>query len=482
MANMNELLELLDFGRVDSESETELDIKFLRTDDFDQFTRPENAVILGAKGSGKSALFEMFSKYEQQARNLAGDRIDDVFFVTGTGFKDVKELTTDDIQKLMVNPNFDFDETWQLYIAIKIAMKLGELGYCSGENLSEFLKQSGQLADFRVLPVLRGLWGLIIGTPLSGIDLEIKGVKVKIGGKRQIDTQDILLEINNLLEQENKDCWILFDKIDELFSNNYDRRKTCIESLFRVYLQFVHRYPRIKLKIFLRNDIWNTLQFVNKSHISDKIMELRWSKESLMALMIKRACSKKEILEYICNKTGISYEDILTKDNLDKCFYSIFDSQVYKGQNEAKVIDWMMARITDGLGGKYPRELINFGNVSKEIQRINYPEEDDFLISGNAIKEAYYKVSEVKCATYLSEFPSLQRHFERFRGLDKSSFEREELVVLMKGLKPNRDVMIQHLYEVGILFPIGGPSVNALKFEIPKLFRFGLGLVIRGRP
>lgn len=482
MKSTSELLSILNFGNVDSESEVNLDLKFLKTDDFEQFIRPEIALILGVKGSGKSALFEMFSKYEKQSRKLARNKVDNAIFVTGTGFKDVKELTTDDIQKLMSQPDFDFDNTWQLYIAIKTAIKLGELGYCSGENLSGFLKQSGQMVDLRVLPIIKSLWGLIMGTPPKGIDIDIKGVKIKIGGKIQIDTYDILLEINNLLEQENKECWILFDKIDELFANDYNKRKICIESLFRVYLQFVHKYPRIKLKIFLRKDIWNTLQFTNKSHLSDKSIELSWDKESLVALLLKRACSNEDILEYICEKTSIPKQDIFDRQNLEKAFYSIFEEQVYKGKREAKVVDWMIARITDGLGGNYPRELINFGNISKGLHLKNYSIDSNFLICGLAIRDAYYKVSDIKCSTYLSEFPSLQKHFERFNGCDNSEFERKDLIKLMDGLAPTGDEMIRQLYEIGILLPIGNPTVNAKKFAIPRIFRSGLGLVMRGRP
>lgn len=60
----DELLEALEFGSVDSESEKNLDSKFIRTKDFNDFLNPQKALILGAKGSGKSALFQMFSKYE----------------------------------------------------------------------------------------------------------------------------------------------------------------------------------------------------------------------------------------------------------------------------------------------------------------------------------------------------------------------------------------------------------------------------------
>ena len=205
---------------------------------------PKKALILGAKGSGKSALFQMFSKYENKARELAHLEKNKVLIVTGTGFNDVKELQTDDFNKLLKQEEASFDSIWELYIATKIAIKLGKAGYYTGENLIEFYKQAGLIEDFRILSILRQLWGMVIGTPIQGIDIEVKGVKIKIGGKYSIDTQDMLSEINETLNMEDMDCWILFDKIDELFSNDYQKRKLCIESLFRTYLKFVNRFPR----------------------------------------------------------------------------------------------------------------------------------------------------------------------------------------------------------------------------------------------
>lgn len=480
--NKAELLEALEFGNVDSETEKDLDSKFIKTEDFNNFIKPQKALVLGAKGSGKSALFQMFAKYEESARALAGLNKNEVLIVTGTGFNDVKELQTDDFRNLLRQADADFDHIWELYIAVKIALKLGKEGYYTGENLVEFYKQAGLLEDFRILPILKQLWGMVIGTPTQGIDIDIKGIKVKIGGKYSIDTQDMLAEVENILECENMDCWILFDKIDELFSDDYDKRKMCIESLFRIYLKFVNRFPRIKFKIFLRNDIWSTLEFVNKSHISDKCVELSWNENNLLEMLLRRALNTEKILEYVINETGLNNDELLLPINLEEVFYTIFAKQVYKGRREATVIAWSLARITDGLGGKYPRELINLANYAKEEQKLVGGFEDNCLISGNAIKKAFNKVSITKCDTYLSEFPKLRVHFERFRGKDTAKYTREELGELMEGLEPSGDEMIRNLYETGMLEAQHGKGSADNSFEVPKLFRIGLGLVLRGRP
>ncbi len=108
--------------------------------------------------------------------------------------------------------------------------------------------------------------------------------------------------------------------------------------------------------------------------------------------------------------------------------------------------------------------------------------EENCLISGMAVKKAFSKVSEVKCDTYLSEFPRLRKHFDRFRGRDTSRYSREGIFKLMNGLEPQGDDMIQELYETGMLESKRGKASADNIFEIPKLYRIGLGLVLRGRP
>jgi hypothetical protein len=52
-----------------------------------------------------------------------------------------------------------------------------------------------------------------------GIDINIRGVKIKIGGKYNIDTQDILGDINDGLEQESLDCLISGMAVKKVFSS-----------------------------------------------------------------------------------------------------------------------------------------------------------------------------------------------------------------------------------------------------------------------
>lgn len=93
-------------------------------------------------------------------------------------------------------------------------------------------------------------------------------------------------------------------------------------------------------------------------------------------MLLKRVLNVDEISEYVINETGLEKEELILPINLEEVFYTIFARQVYKGKREASVIAWSLARITDGLGGKYSREFINLANYAQEEQKQMGREED----------------------------------------------------------------------------------------------------------
>lgn len=297
----------------------------------------------------------------------------------------------------------------------------------------------------------------------------------------------LLYEEQQILANSGEQLWLLFDRIDELQSSDPDERRKLIESLFRVQLSFMSRFPNIRLKIFLRTDIWSEINFTNKTHISDKMIFLDWDEERLLRLIDKRIIASDRVRDYVESKLGMDLDpnsiEELSKGKLHEIFYSVFADQVYSGPREADLFDWMVSRITDGLGGIYPRELILFCKIAKEEQLKANDDPDERLIEGKPVRNAYYKVSETRVDTYLSEFPDLQDHIHQFSGKRQAEFERSELESMFEGLSPAGDDAIDRLHDVGVLKPKGGKDHSvASEFEIPRLYREGLGLVIRGRP
>ena len=131
-------------------------------------------------------------------------------------------------------------------------------------------------------------------------------------------------------------------------------------------------------------------------------------------LLLKRAAYNCDINNLLCRVSPNNDWE----SNIDGCFNVLFPEKVYPGSREAKAMSWIIERSTDGLGGVYPREIINFANYAKQAE---LKSEDDGLkqefdcetplISGLSIRNTFSSVSKVKVQSYLSEFEHLSKHF-----------------------------------------------------------------------
>lgn len=482
-----EALRALDFGSVNSESEDDLDRLFVRTGDFDKFLRPKVWLALGAKGTGKSALFELFTKYEDTARHLAGESLDDVILAAGTGFGDLTEIATGEIQALKHEvEGYDHDKLWRLYIAIKCGLALDESFEIPKGPLKELLRAVGGRRDYRIGSLLSQLWTLAIGRAPNSVKLSAGGASVSLsGGNRQLDVVTLLEDVNAALAKSNKTIWLLFDKIDEIWPSDRAERKSALEGLMTASMHIRRTFPAIQPVVLLRTDLWSELDFTNKDHLTDKTIILNWGPGHLASLLVKRALSNAPVREYV-HKTipklaGREVEE-WTADEVLEALKEIFPPTAYPGEREAEIMDWLMERVTDGLNTALPRDTIVLANSAAENQRDRGEVGTSSILTRESVREAFTRTSEVRNESFLAEFPELREHFLRFSGQTKAEFTRQELLDLMSGLEPTGDALLGRLFEIGLIRPNTGRVLTARTFQIPRLYRTGLGLVIRGRP
>jgi hypothetical protein len=483
----DQALRVLDFGKVDAESEVDLEQRFVRTADFEQFARDDIWVALGPKGTGKSALFEIFAKHEAIARDLTVDGLKDVIITTGTGFGDLSELATGDIERLKNEDGYDHDRLWRLYIAVRAALGVADAGIPVGNGpLRDLHRALGTTSDRRILPLMKSLWQTVVGDAPSQISIASHGATVTIhGGKRGLDVVALLQEVQDALDGAGKHLWLLFDKIDEIFPADPHERRAAIEGLMTASMAIRRQFPAIQPKILLRTDIWQDLLFTNKSHLTDKRVQLSWSKDQLAVLLLKRGCADP-VVRALVEETvpALKGNDVesLSPNQVEDCLKVIFPSTVYPGEREAQIVDWITARVTDAQGTVLPRETIMLGNKAQQEQsRGGGHASDTSLLSRDAVRNAFTFVSTERVSSYLAEFPDVEEHLKRFRGQQTAIFPRSDLESLMEGLQPSGVQLFDRLFEIGVLEPLQGTTVTAARFEVPRLYRVGLGLVIRGR-
>jgi hypothetical protein len=218
---------------------------------------------------------------------------------------------------------------------------------------------------------------------------------------------------------------------------------------------------------------------------------MRWRSPWLLKLVVARAVSDPNVQTY-CETTVGEKVDVAavingSDDFVLKVFYAIFEPRMGIIRKEGfgpATHEWILKRLVDGLGMRFPRELIHLGNMAvvrqRELDRIEGKHQSERLISSKALRSAFEAVSEYRCETYLNaEFPHLAEHFNCLRGKETSVFTKDQLLADFKGLDPKGEDAIRTVQDVGVISPIGKNADSAKRFEIPLLYRSGLGIVER---
>ena len=502
-----EVLAKLNFGRVDAESDTRFEYCFIGTDMLRHVLQPQHSLVLGSKGSGKSAVFRLLCMDKDHVKPLLPKGYDDIFPIPVYGLYYEEYIYGTELREMKSGSIDDFRYFWLLIIGLKTVTflvqndKIKSLVSKSKDNeLRNAFKIISQVVDDLELEQEKSTIGKIkqrIGQlvkPGSREPNNITGSMPKLlegdfRHKTGMSVTAMLDKIDIVLRGTNTLAWLMLDKLDLMFIDDFEKLKASITGLVQLLIEQSNRFKNIHFKIFLRSDIYRQLRIVNKSHLISYTTEMKWNDSLLLKLLVSRAIADSTIQKYCEELVGeeVKVADVINGDDEDvlKLFYAIFESTMAgEDDNDSDIPflhTWMLRNLTDGMGNVYPREQIHLGNLAAEKQiEINRREGEHAskrLISSEALREAFALLSIYRCDTYLySEFPHLSKHFDVFRGVEKINFTREELYKLFEKLTPNGDEGIRAVYDTGLLQPLGRSVDSSMEFKIPLLYRVGLGI------
>ncbi len=500
MIDPQQTLTCLNFGRVDGESDNRFNTCFIGTEMLRQVLQPQHSLIVGNKGSGKSAICRLLSEDLQKVRPLLPKNYSEIYCIPAYGLQSEQFLPDVDLRELQPSSVDDFRDFWLLYLGLKTATTLlndPKVSEAVQKGKNERLRES-----YETLHTILVNLGLRTETnPLKKVKLQLfgrpkaapkaaapAGVSAATDFKHKTGMSIIaLLEHVDVVLQETKGlAWLMLDKLDLLFVDDFPKLKSAITGLVQLLVQYGNQFKNIHLKIFLRNDIYRQLHIVNKSHLVSYSSDMKWPGHLLLKLLVARAVVDPHVRAYceeqLGEKVDVSNVILGADDYVKRIFYTIFEPTMGSSEATATPTDqWILRRLVDGTGSSFPRELIHLGNRAvekqREMNRAANKHCSTKLISGKALKEAFEVISAYRCDTYLySEFPHLSKHFDVFRGSDTAVFHRQELYMLFEPLGIKGDDAIRAVYDTGLLMPLGNNVDSSRKFKVPLLYRQGLGV------
>jgi len=482
-----DLIQTISFGESIAELEAEkLKDYFFKTEYWRLLRNDTIDVIYGAKGAGKSALY---TSVTNDVNSLFDENILVALAENPTGNTAFSNLKNDP-----PTTERDFVRLWKLYFLVITARVFDEYGIddTNAKKVKQILIDCNLIpAQNKLASFLKACFDFIksfkngreVSTtaefdPITGM-YSGQRFSVAFGEPSKSDFEKGLIPIeyvydllSSSLKANNIRLWIIIDRLDVAFIESEDLETNALRALFKAYLD-LSQFEEIKLKIFLRDDIWVRITsegFREASHIT-KFQNIIWSSEYLLNLLIRRVLDNNALVEsFQLNKDEI-LSDIHKQEEL---FYKLFPKQIDNGAKKPATLDWMLSRTRDGKGINTPRELIQLLSYARniELKRLeNGINEllDDNIISRQSFKEAVPLVSKQRIEqTLYAEYPTMKDYIERLKG-DKAEHNIHTLSQKWSVTEGEALTIAKRLENVGF-FEVKG-DLNNPKFKIPFIYR-----------
>jgi len=489
------VLRELTFGQRVAEDETDLlSTYFVETDDWAQLATGKIDVVYGMKGAGKSALYHLLTSKREEFRERG--------IVLATA-ENPRGATV--FQNLLNEPpksEPEFIGLWKLYFACLLQAEVEELGLdCEDARaLRDALQEANLLRGGanlnRLLAAVRRYvsnWFRPAQSVESSVGIDVSGT-AKLGGKIVFVEPDLgaandLMMVDELLRfadhalrRSGNTVWILLDRLDVAFAEHEQMEINALRALFRVYLDLL-TFTNIRLKIFLRSDIWariTHLGFREASHVT-RHLTISWNRAALLNLLVRRLAHNEQLRLFY----GIGEEvSSSTTEEQEELFFRVFPGQVEVGPNKPRSFDWMLGRTRDGTKNNAPRELIHFLNSLRDVQvrrhelgELPHPEGEN-LFARAAFKAALPDVSKVRLEqTLYAEYPQLRGHIEELRGA-KATQTVDTLASAWRMSPGDAATTATALAKIGFFEERG--ERDEYTYWVPFLYRDALNLVQGG--
>jgi hypothetical protein len=477
------------FGaRVAEKELKELSNYFVETDEWRQLLTDHADIVFGEKGSGKSALYSLLAQ------------ADDELLASNVLVVPVEKPLGKPVFNLFLSEppgtEAEFIGIWKLYFltvtagllrewkietepARKVFDALEKAGLDVSPNKLELVLRCVRAYVKRVSQIESG----IALDPTSGVPLAVTA-KITLADPagpsdllNQVSIDELLKEANAALEEIDIAVWLALDRLDVVFSEHFKLEEMALRALFRTYRD-IDDLPNIKLKLFLRSDIWRRITtdgFREQSHFTEALT-INWDRHSLLSLVTRRLLKNGDLREYY----GLDGEN-LDAETQERLLSSVLPHQLNPSGGAA--FDWLVKLVSDGSGHAMPRELIHLVIAARSCQmsRVENGHEipsGEVLFDAHSINTAHAEVSKARLDMLFAEYPKMKKVIQ---WLERSGHQPslQTLQHAWRVTEREAEKIAEELVEIGF-FERRGTRRHPI-YWIPLLYRPALDIREKSR-
>jgi hypothetical protein len=488
---LQRLVRDLRLGSEVAEQDDQLARYFVENAAYYDVVDDEVDLILGPKGSGKSAISRRLVDPQAYIPQLEDVDIVPAFNLQGSSLfrrlaSEVKTVnegtmrTAWTIYILGLIGNHLVDRYDNGYVR-DIADKLDELGLRSDEGLPKSMWSS-------VISTIRNLRSSKVEASLTVTDtgMPIGTAAVTMDRSDAIRTEVVDWEALLQLEIEALDflgrrCWVVFDRLDEAFPHDRELEATTLRALLHTHRDVCSYSNRLKTKLFLRTDLLDRVTadvaFVNATHL--RTHRIVWNVPSIIDFVAKRLVGSQDVAA----KLGITTESIATSTGRQ----AAFDQLVPPGISDKATFDgpqWLIHYTSDASNSPNPRNILTLLRQARsqqlQICERDHPtvEQVGSVLSKQAIRTGQRLMSRIRVEdTLYAEFNELRDWFDAIRGRPFTYTPEQFAQTFGYATADDLEVIIDDLKYAGFF----SQAPNG-QLTVPLLYRSGLNLQQRADP
>lgn len=294
---------------------------------------------------------------------------------------------------------------------------------------------------------------------------------------------------NRALAAAERTVVATYDNLDRIGQFDLSVRRRYIGTLLALWLSLASRYQNLRGKIFLRDDLFDAgeLGFADATKLRPKSEALLWDAEALYRVAVRHLANDTEAMRaWLHGIPGLTLENRrefgwmpgAMPDEVQYAFGGKLAGKVIgKGVIKGYTSKWIIGRLQDANQKITPRSMLWFLGFAGKAAQQHGSNRWGTLANANDLLIALRQASRERVQEIREEYGLVAR-FENLRGMKIPLEKREVITQLGKpqpgeptGIPEQGDLVFSELCRIGVLRP-----QNDAQVDVPDIYRYSLDI------